>query len=78
MDTNLLSSIEKKGKYVTQIIHFKGGCKKTIHGVDTTSVEQGQFTKFHCKDGRYVLINDENVLLVEVFSEEESDGTDRS
>ena len=69
MDTNLLSSIEKKGKYVTQIIHFKGGCKKTIHGVDTTSVEQGQFTKFKCRDGSMIVVNDANVLCVEVFKE---------
>ena len=25
MKTNLLSSVTKEGKYVTQIIHFKGG-----------------------------------------------------
>ena len=70
MKTNLLSSVNKEGKYVTQIIHFKNGYRKTIHGVDTLSIEQGQFTKFKCKDGRYILINDENVLMVECFKEE--------
>ena len=70
MKENLLSSVAKEGKYVTQIIHFKNGYRKTIHGIDTTSIEQGQFTKFKCKDGRYILINDENVLMVECFKEE--------
>ena len=70
MNTNLLSSVAKEGRYVTQIIHFKGGYRKTIHGIDTLSIEQGQFTKFKCKDGRYLLINDLNVLMVETFIEE--------
>jgi len=34
------------------------------------TIEQGQFTKFKCKDGRYILINDQNVLMVETFIEE--------
>tara|TARA_R110002020_G_scaffold29581_2_gene93295 strand:- start:198 stop:434 length:237 start_codon:yes stop_codon:yes gene_type:complete len=67
---NLLSSVAKESRYVTQIIHFKNGYRKTIHGIDTLSIEQGQFTKFKCKDGRYILINDENVLMVECFKEE--------
>ena len=70
MKTNLLSSVAKEGRYVTQIIHFKGGYRKTIHGIDTLSIEQGQFTKFKCKDGRYILINDLNVLMVETFVED--------
>jgi hypothetical protein len=70
LKTNLLSSVAKEGRYVTQIIHFKNGYRKTIHGVDTLSIEQGQFTKFKCKDDRYILINDANVLMVECFKEE--------
>lgn len=69
---NLLSSVTNEGKYVTQIIHFKNGYRKTIHGVDTESIEQGQFTKFKCKDGRMILVNDMNVLMVEVFSDREA------
>ena len=68
--TDLKSSVSDVGNYVTQIIHFKNGYRKTIHGVDTLSIEQGQFTKFKCKDGRYILINDDNVLMVECFTEE--------
>ena len=46
---NLESSVTKQGKYVTQIIHFKGGYRKTIRHIDTDSIEQGQFTKFFTK-----------------------------
>ncbi len=70
---NLLSSVAHEGRYVTQILHFKEGYRKTIHGIDTLSIEQGQFTKFKCKDGRYIMINDKNVLMVEVFSEDAND-----
>ena len=70
---NLLSSVAHESRYVTQIIHFKNGYRKTIYGIDTLSIEQGQFTKFHCKDGRYIMIHDKNVLMVEVFSEENDD-----
>ena len=67
---NLLSSVNKTGQYVTQIIHFKGGYRKTIHGIDTISIETGKFTKFNCKDGRMIMVNDENVLIIETFKEE--------
>ena len=67
---DLQSSLKKKGKYVTQIIHFVGGVKRTFEGVSTADIKQGQMTKLELKDGRFVLINDNNVLCVEVFSEE--------
>ena len=69
---NLESSVTKQGKYVTQIIHFKGGYRKTIRGIDTDTIEQGQFTKFFTVDGRMILINDTNVLMVEVFPEDDN------
>ena len=67
---NLESSVTKQGKYVTQIIHFKGGYRKTIRNIDTDTIEQGQFTKFFTKEGRMILIHDPNVLMLEVFEEE--------
>ena len=67
---DLQSSLKKKGKYVTQIIHFVGGVKRTFEGVSTVDIKQGQMTKLELKDGRFVLVNDNNVLCVEVFSEE--------
>ena len=67
---NLLSSVAKESRYVTQIIHFKDGVKRTFEGVSTDSIKQGQMTKLELNDGRYVLVNDENVLCIEVFSEE--------
>ena len=66
---NLQSTVNEQGKYVTQIIHFVGGIKKTYTGIITESIKQGQFTKFKCKDGSMVVVNDANVLCIEVFKE---------
>jgi|TARA_B100000959_G_C14794159_1_gene546870 hypothetical protein len=66
---DLQSSLKKKGNYVTQIIHFKDGVKRTFEGVSTNEIKQGQMTKLELKDGRTVMINDRNVLCIEVFSE---------
>ena len=68
---DLQSSLKKKGKYVTQIIHFKDGIKRTFEGVSTDDIKQGQMTKLELKDGRYILVNDNNVLCIEVFGEYE-------
>ena len=67
---SLKSSVEKKGKLVTQIITGISGIKKTFRGVKTETIEQGQFTHFETTDGRTILINDKNVLWIEVFKEE--------
>ena len=73
MDINLKASIndlgDEWGDYVTQIIHFINGEKRTFHGVDTRTIKQGQFTKLKCRDGSMLMINDINVLCVEVFKE---------
>ena len=66
---SLSSSVEQMGPKVTQIIHFVGGDKKTFKNILTNTIEQGQFTKFKCEDGKMVLINDKNVLAIEVFYE---------
>jgi len=66
---DLQSSIKKQGKCVTQIIHFVGGEKRTFEKIITSSVKQGQFTKLTTEDGRFILINDKNVLCIEVFPE---------
>ena len=67
---NLKSSVNKLSKTVTQIIHFKGGIKRTYHGILSESIKQGQFTKMMCEDGTMLMVNDDNVLMVEIFSEE--------
>ena len=66
---DLQSSIKKQGKYVTQIIHFVGGEKRTFNFINSSEIKQGQFTKLTTSDGRMILINDKNVLCIEVFSE---------
>lgn len=64
---DLKSSVAQKGKVVSQIITATSGVKKTIHGIKTDTIEQGQFTKFKTEDGRMILINDKNVFCIEVF-----------
>ena len=66
---DLQSSVREVGDYVTQIIHFIGGEKRTYHNIDSKSIRQGQFTKFRQKDGTWIMINDKNVLCIEVFDE---------
>ena len=67
---DLKSSIGEEGyKYVTQIYHFVGGVKRTYDGILVDSIRQGQFTKFKCKNGALVMINDANVLMIETFKE---------
>jgi hypothetical protein len=64
---DLQSSVKKQGKYVTQIIHFVGGEKRTFEDIETSTIKQGQFTKLTTADGRMIMINDKNVLCIEVF-----------
>lgn len=66
---DLQSSVKNQGKYVTQIIHFIDGEKRTFENIDSSYIKQGQFTKLMTKDGRMILINDKNVLCIEVFSQ---------
>ena len=68
---DLQSSVREVGDYVTQIIHFVGGEKRTFHNIDSESIRQGQFTKFRNRDGAWIMINDKNVLCIEVFKEKE-------
>ena len=66
---NLKSTVNEQGKTVTQIIHFKGGIKRTYHGILSESIKQGQITKMKCIDGTMLMINDDNVLCIEIFKE---------
>jgi len=71
LSIDLKSSVKEQGKYVTQIFHFVGGVKRTYDGIESDTIRQGQFTKFKCKNGAMVMINDANVLMIEVFPEDE-------
>jgi len=68
-EIDLRSTVKEQGEIVTQIIHFVGGEKRTYQGIISDTIKQGQFTKFKCKNGVMVMINDKNVLMIEVFSE---------
>lgn len=67
---DLRSSVAKAGKVVTQILHFSHGNKRTISGILTNTIKQGEFTKFQLLDGRMVMINTANVDMIEIFKEE--------
>lgn len=68
---DLKSSVtEIAGEYVTQIIHFVGGQKRTFNDIESKSIRQGQFTKFKQKDGTWIMINDDKVLCIEVFKQD--------
>lgn len=69
-EDSLKPTIQELGEYVTQIIHFSHGNKRTFSGIDTTSIKQGEFTKMKLKDGRILMVNTNNVDVVEVFKEE--------
>jgi hypothetical protein len=65
---SLQSSVAKRGEIVTQIITFVGGYKKTVEGIRTDSIKQSEFTHLETLDGRLILVNPKNVLMVETFS----------
>ena len=71
LEVDLKSSVTEwsENEYVTQIYHFVGGVKRTYNGIEIKTIRQGQFTKFKCKNGAMVMINDANVLMVETFEE---------
>lgn len=69
MNINLNSSVNIQGEYVTQIIHFIGGTKRTFHDILSSSIKQGQFTKMKCKNGDMIMINDKNVLCIEIIKQ---------
>ena len=66
---DLKSSVDRVGERVTQIITFKGGYKKTIRGIISASIEQSEMCHMDTTDGRLILVNTPNVLMVEVFKE---------
>lgn len=71
MGVDLKSSVKEiSGDVVTQIIHFTGGEKRTFNNIVSTSIRQGQFTKFMQTDGTWIMINDKNVLCIEVFKQQ--------
>lgn len=68
---NLQSSIKEVGPTTTQIFHFVGNVKRTIHGIITASIKDGEMFKSRTKDGRMIMINRNNLLMTEVFNEDE-------
>jgi|TARA_B100000035_G_scaffold307452_1_gene310735 hypothetical protein len=67
---NLQSTVNQQGETVSQVIHFKGGIKRTYHGILSETIKQGQFTKMKLLDGSMLMVNDNNVLCIEVYKED--------
>ena len=67
-ETHYQSTVAQLGNTVDQIIHFAQGNKRTIKNILTSTIQQGEFTKFKTTDGRMYMINTANVDMVEVFS----------
>ncbi len=66
---SLLSSVEQKGKTVTQITCFVDGSKKTWRKVKTDTIEEGAFCRFDLEDGRRVYVHTKNVNWFEIIKE---------
>lgn len=56
-----------------QVIHFIDGSKRTLFGV--IGVKDNEFTHLRLVDGRKVLINKPNVLMIEIIPENFADKT---
>lgn len=72
MKESLQSTVEQLGEKVTQIIHFSGGSKRTFEGVITSTIKQGEFTKYMTENGgkkRMIMVNTANVDCIEVFTQ---------
>lgn len=52
-----------------QIIHFINGEKRTLFNV--VGVKDNEFTHLKLEDGRKILINKDNVLMIEIFSNDD-------
>lgn len=62
------SSVETAWSIVNQIIHFSNWNKRTIENIITSTIKQGEFTKFQTTNNVMRLINTQNVDCIEVFS----------
>jgi hypothetical protein len=66
----LKSTVENIGDTCTQIIHFVGEVKRTVTNIKTKTIKQGELTKFATSDGRMIMVNTRNVLMIEVFAQD--------
>lgn len=55
-----------------QIIHFINGEKRTLFNV--VGVKDNEFTHLKLEDGRKILVNKDNVLMIEIFKDEDKIG----
>jgi len=70
---NLHSTVWNVWEIVDQIIHFSGGNKRTVRGVISSTIQQGEFTKFMTTKWVMWMINTNNVDCIEVINPEDCD-----
>ena len=69
---NLQSSLNEVGEIVTQIFHFSHGNKRTVKNIITSSIRQGEFTKFENTKRTTYSVNPKNVDMFETFAQKQS------
>lgn len=69
--TCLKSSVAGMWRYVTQVTWLIGWFKKTWRGVDTSTIEQSEYTKFKVKKWYEAYVRSDHVSRFEIHPEEE-------
>jgi len=64
------SSVYMVAKKTKQIFHFKGNVKRTFSNIMTDEILEGEMLKLFLEDGRMLVINKNNLLMTEIFSED--------
>ena len=59
------SSVKSQGKFVTQIIHFVGGEKRTFENVESEYIKISQITQIYCNTST----DHRRIFLLEVSAE---------
>jgi len=64
------SSVYRVAKKTKQIFHFVGNVKRTFSNIMTDEILEGEMLKLFLEDGRMLVINKNNLLMTEIFSQD--------
>lgn len=67
---NLGSTVNRVGKVVTQIIHFKSGHIRTFGGCLPETIKDGRFVKIMRNNGSMLMVREVEVECIEVWPED--------
>jgi len=65
------SSVYRVAKKTKQIFHFVGNVKRTFSNIMTDEILEGEMLKLFLEDGRMLVVNKNNLLMTEIFSQDE-------